>query len=86
MSSISGSTLLDPVVLNDENATERKCEWTNCDIEATHWLICPACGAKELQCTVHSNMIRNAKVDDTVIFNCTCNHTVLQLRCGIEPL
>ena len=86
MSSISGSTLLDPIVLNKENSDERRCEWLTCEAEATHWVICPVCGAKELQCTLHADVVRNAKIDDTLLFDRTCNHTVLQISCRVEPL
>lgn len=62
------------------------CEWENCEALAESLLICPVCGAKELECSPHSDMMRNAPMGEIVIFNVTCFHRVQQRRCLHEKL
>jgi len=77
--------VLEQIFVREEN-NDKLCEWNDCREPATHWLVCPVCGAKELQCDEHSNMIRSAPVGVTVYFNITCKHVVMQVSCGVEPL
>lgn len=85
MTNIDTSTRLEQINIRVEG-TNRKCEWVNCDEVATAWLVCPVCNSKELQCSFHSNVVRNAPVGVLVTFNVTCQHIVQQISCGIEPL
>jgi len=66
--------------------TDRPCEWMTCPQPAEFWLICPLCGAREVQCAEHSRMIRNAPPGVTVVFDLTCNHCVQQRQCLTEPI
>lgn len=86
MGSMTGTTVLEQVVVNNDQDDSPRCEWNDCKAKATHWLICPVCGAREYQCTPHSDGVKNAPIGNTILFNCTCQHTVLAASCGIEPL
>lgn len=86
MNSIFTTSVLDEVVISEINNLELKCEWKNCSNKAVDWLICPMCSSRELQCAEHTKAVRNAPIGETVIFNQTCQHHVLQRSCGIEPI
>ena len=81
-----GTTVLEPVILSEDTSEEKQCEWIPCPIPATYWLVCPICSAKELQCDVHTDMVRRAPAGELVVFNVTCQHMVQQIECGVERI
>ena len=81
-----GTTLLEPIFTREELSEDKKCEWTPCSVPATHWLVCPICSSKELQCDVHTAMVQRAPVGELVVFNVTCQHMVQQIECGVEKI
>ena len=81
----TGGLVLEHIFTEDDFNNEESCQWEICKDPATHWLICPVCSAREFLCNPHTVMIRNAKVGEVLVFNCSCNHKVLRTKCTIEP-
>jgi hypothetical protein len=81
-----GTTLLEPIITIEELSEDKKCEWTPCFIPATYWLVCPICSSKELQCQLHTDMVKKAPIGELVLFNVTCQHMVQQIECGVEKI
>jgi hypothetical protein len=81
-----GTTLLQPLIFLRETPVDKQCEWSGCSIPATYWIICPICSAKELQCDNHTLEVKRAPFGETLIFNCTCLHTVQQMDCAVEKI
>jgi hypothetical protein len=48
--------------------------------------VCPICSSKELQCDVHTEMVKKAPIGESVLFNVTCQHMVQQIECGVEKI
>lgn len=62
------------------------CEWHSCGAPAEYWLLCPACGSRELLCGDHTLMIQKAPVGPTVVFDRSCQHHVQQHKCKTEKI
>jgi hypothetical protein len=86
MNKPEGATFLEPVVYLRDLSEDNICEWDPCPNPATYWLVCPICSSKELQCDNHTIMVQKAPIGETVMFNCTCLHTVQQMECGVEKI
>jgi hypothetical protein len=86
MTKYEGTTLLEPIITIQEIFEDKKCEWKPCSLPATHWLVCPICSSKELQCDVHTEMVKKAPIGESVLFNVTCQHMVQQMECGVEKI
>ena len=81
----TGGSVLEQIITEDDFSNEESCQWETCREPATHWLICPMCAAREFLCNAHAVMIQNAKVGEVVVFNCSCDHKVLRVKCSVEP-
>ena len=65
-----------------EQQSEEQCEYDSCDLPRTHLLICSRCRASENICEIHTAKAKAAPRHELVIFNRSCNHTVLMFTCG----
>ena len=81
----TGGSVLEQIFTEDDFNSDESCQWETCREPATHWLICPMCAAREYLCNAHAVMIQNAKVGEVVVFNCSCDHKVLRVKCSVEP-
>lgn len=65
------------------------CEYTDCEAEATHMLLCPCNEGAENTCTPHAEEIREAVAIGrigVIRFDHTCGHNVLLHQCTLIPL
>jgi hypothetical protein len=65
-----------------ENEDEEQCEYDSCDLPRTHLLVCSRCRASENICEAHAAKAKAAPRNERVIFNRSCQHTVLMFTCG----
>ena len=62
------------------------CDYTDCDMDATHRLICPACSHFEFMCLVHAKDAMNAPKGSWIVFDKSCKHRVDIYDCLKEPI
>lgn len=65
-----------------EKQNEEQCEYDSCELARTHLLVCSRCRASENICEIHAAKAKAAPRNELVIFNRSCNHTVLMFTCG----
>ena len=65
---------------------EVTCDYLDCQIAATHRLICPKCSMFEFMCDPHTLAAKQAPKDSWIIFDKSCKHRVDMYHCGKEPI
>ena len=77
-------------IFNDLNLNwDVPCSYTDCDIEATHFLVCPEDGMRETMCTPHTIVTKLMQVeapDETIVFDNSCGHHPKAKDCKITPM
>lgn len=81
--SASSSALLDRIDHLDFSVT---CDYVDCEIFATHRLICPACRHFEFMCAPHTKAAMDAPKGSWIVFDKSCKHRVDLYDCGKEPI
>ena len=73
-----------------EWSEDQSCDYTDCDVTATHMLVCGVCyTGREFMCGEHAEATAAARLEypeEKVIFDKTCQHSPELGNCVIEPL